>query len=227
MDNEFDVVIVGAGPVGLWLACELALAKVRVVVLERRTERVDGRLRCSRFAGSPTGFSPAAARSRPCISARSIRGWISPSSTHAFPSCWCCLRRRPRLFSRNARSKLARTCGVATLSKRWNRMPLFAPDGNWEHRGGVSGQRLPDRELVLQDGSRTTLYRLLENGRWVRLQLASDEAVISDVMTVVALAPGANEGLFVNFTSVLVRPDGYLAHVRPAADARGAERAAA
>ncbi len=39
MDKEFDVAIVGGGPVGLWLACELALAKVKVVVLERRTER--------------------------------------------------------------------------------------------------------------------------------------------------------------------------------------------
>ena len=49
--------------------------------------------------------------------------------------------------------------------------PLFAPDRNWEHREGVSGYRLPDKELVRQDGSRTTLYRLLEDGRWVRLQL--------------------------------------------------------
>jgi 2-polyprenyl-6-methoxyphenol hydroxylase-like FAD-dependent oxidoreductase len=40
MGEEFEVVIVGGGPVGLWLACELALVKVRVVVLERRTERV-------------------------------------------------------------------------------------------------------------------------------------------------------------------------------------------
>ena len=32
--------IVGGGPVGLWLACELALAKVKVTVLERRIERV-------------------------------------------------------------------------------------------------------------------------------------------------------------------------------------------
>src|ERR1700738_4360742 len=40
MSNEFDVVVIGGGPVGLWLACELALAKVKVLVLERRAERV-------------------------------------------------------------------------------------------------------------------------------------------------------------------------------------------
>ena len=40
MKKDLDVVVVGGGPVGLWLACELALANVRVVVLERRTERV-------------------------------------------------------------------------------------------------------------------------------------------------------------------------------------------
>lgn len=34
-----DVVIVGAGPVGLWLACELRLAGVSPLVLERRVER--------------------------------------------------------------------------------------------------------------------------------------------------------------------------------------------
>lgn len=40
MDNEFDVLVVGVGPVGLWVACELALAKVNVAVLERRAEPV-------------------------------------------------------------------------------------------------------------------------------------------------------------------------------------------
>ena len=40
LSNEFDVLIVGAGPVGLWVACELALAKVSVAVLERRAEAV-------------------------------------------------------------------------------------------------------------------------------------------------------------------------------------------
>lgn len=36
-----DVIIVGGGPVGLWLACELRLAGVDVIALERRIERVD------------------------------------------------------------------------------------------------------------------------------------------------------------------------------------------
>ena len=36
-----DVIIVGAGPTGLWLACELRLAGVDVTVLERRTVQVD------------------------------------------------------------------------------------------------------------------------------------------------------------------------------------------
>ncbi|KAJ9627989.1 hypothetical protein H2203_003208 [Taxawa tesnikishii (nom. ined.)] len=37
MDNSFDVIIAGAGPVGLFLACELALAGVSALVLERET----------------------------------------------------------------------------------------------------------------------------------------------------------------------------------------------
>lgn len=40
MKMNYDVVVVGAGPVGLWLACELKLADVDVAVLDRRTERI-------------------------------------------------------------------------------------------------------------------------------------------------------------------------------------------
>jgi 2-polyprenyl-6-methoxyphenol hydroxylase-like FAD-dependent oxidoreductase len=96
--------------------------------------------------------------------------------------------------------------------------PLFSPDPGWEHQNGVSGQRLPDIDLVLADGSRTTLYRFLEDGRWVRLQRAPDKEALSNVewITSVALAPEGNNGPLANFDSMLVRPDGYLAHVQPA-----------
>jgi rifampicin monooxygenase len=40
-----DVIVAGGGPNGLWLACELALARVHVVVLEKLAE--------------PTGLSKA------------------------------------------------------------------------------------------------------------------------------------------------------------------------
>ena len=95
--------------------------------------------------------------------------------------------------------------------------PLFPPNPGWEHRNGVSGQRLPDMDLVLADGSRKALYRFLEDGRWVRLQAVPDEEATSDAAWIksINLAPGANDGLPADFASVLVRPDGYLAHMRP------------
>lgn len=34
-DNNFDAIIVGAGPVGLFLACELALSNISTLILER------------------------------------------------------------------------------------------------------------------------------------------------------------------------------------------------
>jgi len=73
-------------------------------------------------------------------------------------------------------------------------------------------------DLVLEDGSRTALYRFLEDGRWVRLQRASHKETLSNAewITSVNLAPEGNDGLLANFVSALVRPDGYLAHVRPA-----------
>ena len=95
--------------------------------------------------------------------------------------------------------------------------PLFPPDPGWEHRNVVSGQRLPDMDIVLEDGSRTALYRFFEGGRWVRLQRAPDKETLSNAewITSVNLAPEGNDGLLAEFASVLVRPDGYLAHVRP------------
>ncbi|MEQ1952299.1 FAD-dependent monooxygenase [Mesorhizobium yinganensis] len=39
MKKTYEVIVAGAGPAGLWLACELRLAGVDVAVMERRTER--------------------------------------------------------------------------------------------------------------------------------------------------------------------------------------------
>lgn len=41
MRSQYDVVIVGAGPVGLWLSCELRLAGLDVLVIERRSHRIN------------------------------------------------------------------------------------------------------------------------------------------------------------------------------------------
>ena len=52
----------------------------------------------------------------------------------------------------------------------------------------------------------------------VRLQRTPDKGTFSHPMSItsVNLAPEGNDGLLANLASVLVRPDGYLAHVRPA-----------
>jgi hypothetical protein len=102
--------------------------------------------------------------------------------------------------------------------------PLFPPDSGWEHRSGKSGQRLPDRDLVLKDGSTKTLYSFFHSSRWVRLQLEPEAKVhqVDDNVTTADLAPAPNDSLLAPFASVLVRPDGYLAHVRPTERAREA-----
>jgi hypothetical protein len=100
--------------------------------------------------------------------------------------------------------------------------PLFPPARGWQHRKGVSGHRLPDMDLTLEDGSHTALSRLLEDGSWLRLQLSLDEKAPSDVGSIknVNLPYGSNHRVLANLASVLVRPDGYLGHVRPADGAR-------
>jgi 2-polyprenyl-6-methoxyphenol hydroxylase-like FAD-dependent oxidoreductase len=104
--------------------------------------------------------------------------------------------------------------------------PLLPPAAGWEHRNGVSGQRLPDMELVLKDGSRTTLYHLLKDGRWLRLQFTPDAETSADTsdVTSVNLAPVENNALLANLASVLVRPDGYLAQVHPVGEANRSEK---
>jgi len=109
------------------------------------------------------------------------------------------------------------------------RPPRRASQGQIFVRGIRSGSHAspPDMDLLLENGSRTALYRFLEDGRWVRLQRAPDKDTLSNAewITSVNLAPEGNDRLLANFASVLVRPDGYLAHVRPAEGGRNAEKA--
>lgn len=103
--------------------------------------------------------------------------------------------------------------------------PLFQAEHVWEHQKGVSGHRLSDWDLVLTDGSRATLYSYLEGGRWVLLQIAAEcnPTSIRSAINIVNLAPHANDGLFGKHVSMLVRPDGYLAHVHALGEASPTE----
>ena len=80
----------------------------------------------------------------------------------------------------------------------------------------MSGRRLPDKDITLKNGSRSTLYRHLEDGRWVRLQFSEGgDAPRGIEPVIVDWADDADSGQFAELASVLVRPDGYLGHVRP------------
>jgi 2-polyprenyl-6-methoxyphenol hydroxylase-like FAD-dependent oxidoreductase len=103
--------------------------------------------------------------------------------------------------------------------------PLFAPNAGWQHRAGVSGQRLPDMDLVLADGSRSNLYNFLQTGEWIQLQIAFEKVPASARLgiTTVNLAPDACGGILAGLTSALVRPDGHLAHIFPKVNGQNAE----
>jgi 2-polyprenyl-6-methoxyphenol hydroxylase-like FAD-dependent oxidoreductase len=94
-------------------------------------------------------------------------------------------------------------------------VPLHA---GWEHRAGVSGHRLCDREIVLEDGRKTMLHQMLRDGCWLQLRFTPDAAIFrhEGATTLVDLDRNANTGLFAGFDSVLVRPDGFIGPVFPA-----------
>jgi hypothetical protein len=94
--------------------------------------------------------------------------------------------------------------------------PLMPPAPGWEHRNGVSGHRLPDMDLVLADGSPKSLYRSLETARWVELHRSpnTEAPPSAEWITSIYLAPEFHPALPADVSSVLVRPDGYLAHVK-------------
>ncbi|MEW1914039.1 FAD-dependent monooxygenase [Kitasatospora sp. NPDC085895] len=122
-----DVLIAGAGPVGLWLAAESRLHGVEVTVVERRTAP-DGRSRAvgmqagpldtfatrglaerfiERGTPVPTGHFGAAAT-----------GWISPRSGRFTPSCWRSASPSTNSSWRSTRSPRAPACSGGRRSSR-------------------------------------------------------------------------------------------------------------
>jgi len=72
-ESPYDVIVAGAGPVGLFLACELALAKCSVLVLERAEDP------CSPFKHLPFGIRGL---STPTIEALYRRGLLDELELH-------------------------------------------------------------------------------------------------------------------------------------------------
>ena len=87
----------------------------------------------------------------------------------------------------------------------------MGPPNEW------TGVRLRDADLRLPDGSTTTLYALLSDGRWIDLRLYDGAPALqppgfpSDWVKTVAAAPADEASPLNRFASVLIRPDGHVA----------------
>lgn len=94
---------------------------------------------------------------------------------------------------------------------------LAAPDG-WTVAPGLTGHRLPDASLVLPDGSETTLYGLMHQGKGIHLHFdgpeAAKETPTPGWATVVRVKAAERLSSLQPFGSVLIRPDGYIELVR-------------
>jgi 3-(3-hydroxy-phenyl)propionate hydroxylase len=93
---------------------------------------------------------------------------------------------------------------------------LYAPEPGWQHRVGISGNRIPDLDLLLEDGSRAALYGFMNDGSWLNLHRASESGKPAGAMPLkhIKLAAEGNHELLGDLGSVLVRPDGYIGHVK-------------
>jgi len=89
--------------------------------------------------------------------------------------------------------------------------------GDGEHP--MLGRRLPNLDLVGADGTKTSTFDLLHDGRGVLLDLADDPAVRQaaagrgDRLDVVTAAPHETGTVLDGVAALLVRPDGYVAWV--------------
>lgn len=117
MEEVKQVIIAGGGPVGLFLACELALAKVSVLVLERSGD-----------VSSPLKRLPFGIRglSAPSIEALDRRGLLSELGIHKR------IKSPHRNSGEGSQRQVGHFAGIPLLDglvdrSRWNRLPSSTP----------------------------------------------------------------------------------------------------
>ncbi len=162
------VVIVGAGPTGMMLAIELALAGVEAVVLERRLERgrrelpvrgragcTHARSRCWISVGSRSAFSRRGRRCRwqPSRASRSTL----PTSRHAIPTAW----RWSRQHTERILRAWARELGVVV--RYGHEMTGLAQDDEGVDLHLADGSTLRAEYVVGCDGGRSLVRKLAEH----------------------------------------------------------------
>ena len=93
--------------------------------------------------------------------------------------------------------------------------PLDTPPEGWQHVDGVSGHRLRDLPVTLQDGTVTFACDLLKHGQWICLQLTPDTVPLDDPRTIQTIhTVHGGDDFYPDLAALLVRPDGYVSHVR-------------
>ena len=75
----------------------------------------------------------------------------------------------------------------------------------------LCGQRLPDMELRLADGSITTLYALLRDGDWLDIRLSDADPALPAIKARRVDVADMGTGRLAGLTRLLVRPDGHVA----------------
>jgi choline dehydrogenase-like flavoprotein len=200
---DYDVAIVGGGPVGLMLACELQLAGASVLVLERLTE-IDPTIKAGSVTLPTAEASPEGLLDTYTSERHPIGAWVL-DWTRAQVAL---MRTDPqtRALRGVVSDLLATRDGTTYLAKQLSGV-LHRYDLGGGH--ALAGSSAPDLELA--DGSR--LAQHCADGRALLLDLA-------DSADLRALAAGWDGRVRVvtatipshpALTGLLMRPDGYVA----------------
>jgi hypothetical protein len=89
--------------------------------------------------------------------------------------------------------------------------------GGPDESDAIAGERIANRQLTLSDGSETALYKLLEAGRWLHLDLTgSARTQLPDWLEQSQVdfheaTPAQDDALLRGVNAMLIRPDGHCA----------------